>query len=82
MTPNGEGEGPHRSVGHWRRGRTLSFSARGAKLITLHGPIQRLFKCRVNSYPDSKVRSNRSLLRHCLEYGEARGQRDPIRFVA
>ena len=40
-----------------RRGRTLSFSARGAKQITPHGPLQRLLESRWTS---AKVRAQRS----------------------
>jgi hypothetical protein len=41
MASNGEVEGPGTHA-RWRRGRTLSQGARGAKQTTPHGPLQRL----------------------------------------
>src|ERR1700741_1338025 len=40
MRPNGEVEGPPRSATQAPRARILSFSARGAKQSTPHGPLQ------------------------------------------
>src|SRR6266480_830885 len=59
-----------------RRGRTLSFSARGAKQEAPHGPLQRLLDVSVTTRLAKKTYRSRKEIRRYAEEGEKRCQKN------